>query len=95
MTVHRTSKAGERRPPGRLELRVSLLPIVGTDRSALDTLAQDLSDRGFHVTVLDEREVPAGAYDPRRRQYRAQAFVDRARKESTGRVLAVTDLDLY
>jgi archaemetzincin len=61
----------------------------------MDDLARGLSDQGFRVTVLPEREVPPEAYDARRRQYRAGTLVDLVRSGAGDRVLAVTALDLY
>ena len=73
----------------------SLLPIGEVNRKALDNLAQDLSATGFRVTVLREAEAPAEAYDARRRQYAAEGLLNLARQAARGRLLAVTDLDLY
>ena len=65
------------------------------NRKDLDNLAQDLSATGFRVTVLREAEAPAEAYDARRRQYAAEGLLNLARQAARGRLLAVTDLDLY
>jgi len=78
-----------------MKLRVGLLPIAGTDRSVLSDLAQDLSGRGFSVEILAEHPLPAGAHDTRRRQYRAEMFLDLARRADGDLVLVVTEVDLY
>lgn len=39
--------------------------------------------------------VPGDAWNPARRQYRAEAFIEAAHRERGEHVLGVTDLDLY
>jgi archaemetzincin len=79
---------------------VALLPIAGLRPRDVEHLAQDLSALGFDVEVLPERPLPPGAYDERRRQYRAEVFValaliEAARRRPRARILALTDVDLY
>ncbi len=78
-----------------MSVQLSLLPFKGIDKTDLDNLIQDLRFLGLKVTVVEETEVPVGAYNPQRRQYRADAFLDSARLKRGDRVLAVTNLDLY
>ncbi len=78
-----------------MTVQLSLLPFESVDKADLDNLIQDLSFLGWKVTVVEETEVPAGAYNSQRRQYRGDAFLDSARLKCRDRVLAITNLDLY
>jgi hypothetical protein len=78
------------RPDGE---SVALLPIAGLRPRDVEHLARDLSALGFDVQVLPERPVPTGAYDERRRQYRAEVFValallEAARRRPHARILS-------
>lgn len=75
-----------------------ILPFRDTARAALEALIEDLALLGFEASLLAEAEVPEDAYDRRRGQYHAEAFLGVARRMAgaTGkRVLGVTDHDLY
>ena len=77
---------------------LAILPFRGTARAALAALIEDLALLGFDAGLLPEAEVPEGAYDQRRHQYRAEAFLGLARRAAGAagkRVLGVTDRDLY
>ncbi len=78
-----------------MRVQLSLVPFKGIDKADLNNFVQDLRFLGLKVTIVEEAEVPAGAYNPHRRQYRADAFLDSARLERGDRVLAVTNSDLY
>ncbi len=78
-----------------MSIRLSLLPFKGMEQTDIDNLIQDLRFLSLKVTVAEEMGIPAGAYTPQRRQYRADAFLDRARLKRGDRILAVTNLDLY
>jgi archaemetzincin len=58
-------------------------------------LAEDLAEAGFDTAMSDREEAPGPAYDPVRRQYRADAFLEALRRHRGERVLGVTDFDLY
>ena len=75
--------------------RITLLPMGNPDRRALDNLARDLSGVGFDVRRAGRRALPEGAFDARRGQFHADALLDLALSVRAGRVLAVTDVDLY
>jgi archaemetzincin len=75
--------------------RVTLLPVGNPDRLALNDLARDLSGVGFDVELAGLRALPRGAFDARRGQFHADAVLDLALSVRAGRVLAVTDVDLY
>ena len=48
------------------------------------------------VTVHDQQSVPDGAYDESREQYRAEEFIDLAKRVGTGeKNLAITPKDLF
>lgn len=72
-----------------------MLPIAPIDAGALRDLVDALSTMGFHVTVLSERAALHGSYVASRRQHRAEALLELARREAADRVLAVTGLDLF
>ena len=77
---------------------LAILPFRGTARAALGPLIEDLASLGLDADLLSEADVPEGAYDRRRGQYRAEAFLGIARRVAGAagkRVLGVTDRDLY
>jgi archaemetzincin len=78
-----------------IRVKISLLPFAACDARAVSSLAQDLEQAGFEATVLSEMDLPRGAYDPARRQYRAEALREAARRAAEGLVLGVTDRDLF
>ena len=48
------------------------------------------------VTIHDDEPVPDGAYDPSREQYRAEEFIDLAKRVGTGKKnIAITPKDLF
>jgi archaemetzincin len=48
------------------------------------------------VTIHDQQDVPDGAYDPGRQQYRAEEFIELASRVGSGeKNIAVTPHDLY
>ncbi len=77
-------------------MQLSILPIGEVAQDVLEDLSQELRrGSGFEVALLPRQGVPSRAYDRRRKQYRAPAFLDIARQQEGDYVLAVTDLDLY
>jgi archaemetzincin len=77
------------------EMRVTIVPIGQPDAVSLRMLAEDLIEGGFDATISDREQPPERAYEPSRRQYRADAFLDMLRRHRGERVLGVTDVDLY
>ncbi len=76
-------------------MRVTIVPIGRPDAASLRMLAEDLAEAGFNAATADREEAPARAYDPARRQYRADAVLDALRRHGGACVLGVTDFDLY
>jgi archaemetzincin len=75
--------------------QISLAPFEGVAPDLVVQLAQDLSDLGFAATVSNPIAIPAGSFNPNRRQYRAEAFLAAVRESSRVRTLGITDVDLY
>lgn len=65
------------------------------DSAALAMLAEQLRQRGFVCRLLEPIALPAGAYDPVRDQCRVEGLLDAIRKSAAGRVLGITEVDLY
>ena len=72
-----------------MAFRLSLVPVGRVSPADMDDLARRLSDQGWQVTILPEREVPPEAYDAGRQQYRAAILLELVRSEAGDRVLAV------
>jgi hypothetical protein len=81
------------RPPANPGLR--LLPIACGNGRGLTALARDLSSVGVKATILPNRDIDAGCHSLFRKQHRADALIRQARRATAGRVLAITDVDLY
>jgi archaemetzincin len=78
-----------------LTVHVTLLPTNDTPSMAMNTLERDLRAQGFDVAVAEPIRLPGEAFDLARRQYRADRLLDVARRFDHGRVVVVTDSDLY
>lgn len=82
-------------------IRVLLYPVEDLRQVHLETASAALQEAyGAAVEVRDSASTPTGAYDARRKQYLASAFLealDGISGEATGeaKLLAVTALDLY
>lgn len=76
-------------------MQVCILPVGELEEEDLRELAHRLSKGGIAVELLPPVHVPASSYHRSRRQYRAPAFLELARREDGEHVLAVTDVDLY
>jgi archaemetzincin len=76
-------------------MRVTVVPMGRPDAASLRMLAEDLAEASFDAALSEGEPPPRPAYDPARRQYRADAFLDALRRHPGDRVLGVTDLDLY
>lgn len=71
-----------------------LKPFGPVDREVLEVLRREIP-LFDEVRIGREAPIPASAYDPRRRQYRASGFFPLAEVEDATRVLGVTEADLY
>lgn len=76
-------------------LSVTLIPFHGVDPDIVSDLVQDLAGLGFAASVAPLIAVPAGSYDPRRRQYQAEACLAAVRAVASARVLGIAKDDLY
>jgi archaemetzincin len=78
------------------DTRLLLLPIGCGDGPRLTALASNLSrTAGITVTIAPSEAVDPRSYNAVRGQHRADALLAQARRAAAGRVLAITDLDLY
>lgn len=78
-----------------MTLPLALLPFQGMDERTMALLTDQLGEKGFACTVLQEMAVPADAYDRLRAQYRVERLLEATRQAVAGRVLGVVDVDLY
>ena len=78
-----------------MTLPLALLPFQGVDERTVACLAGRLADKGFACTVLPAMSLPVDAYNPLREQYRVERLLEATRQAVAGRVLGVTDQDLY
>lgn len=76
-------------------MRVALLPVGDLDAALVEELKAALANAGLDTIVHAALPLPGGAYHRRRKQYRADDFLDLARGVDESHVLAVTDVDLY
>jgi len=74
---------------------LTLLPCGAVEHEDLGDLARALTAKGMLVTIATARPVPREAFKSRRQQYRADDFLKVAQNELGGRVLVVTNYDLY
>jgi archaemetzincin len=75
--------------------RILLVPYGPVEQEDLECLMSALSERGMKVSIAGERKVPAAAFNRVRQQYRGELFLKSPREEAFGRVLGVTNHDLY
>lgn len=78
-----------------MPLPLALLPFQDVDPRSLTLLAAQLAEKGFACTIRRPEPMPAGAWNSLREQYRAELLLKAAREAASGRVLGVTDQDLY
>ncbi len=82
-------------------LALLLLPVGRVAQEDLDDLVRDLSASGIECTLGHPLPAPEAAFDRHRNQYLANAFLGLAAQaapvlaDPRGKVLAVTDVDLY
>jgi predicted Zn-dependent protease len=80
---------------------ILLLPVGHPEKHDVENLASDLLATGLVCTVGRGMALPEDAYDRRRNQYLANAFLGLAAQTAhalahrRARVLAVTEVDLY
>ena len=75
---------------------IVLLPVGEVDRGILAHLGAALTEAfGCRCRVGDALPAPEYAYNPRRAQYSAEMILTRLVVAKAGRVLGVTDCDLY
>ncbi|MDI6916222.1 MAG: archaemetzincin family Zn-dependent metalloprotease [Thermoplasmatales archaeon] len=70
---------------------IKILPFGDIDTADIKALCDNLP---FKTEIADRIEIPEKAYDSERNQYLAEYFIEEA-KRFDGRVLGVTDVDLY
>lgn len=78
-----------------MTLPLALLPFQDVDERHVTTLATQLAEKGYACSVRHAEPMPAGAWNPLREQYRAELLLRAAHGAAAGRVLGVTDQDLY
>lgn len=79
-----------------MKFRTALLPFEGVAQEHLDNLVADLAAHAIEAKALPRVSLPKDAYDPARDQYAAESFLYHSRRlVPSGRVLGVTDIDLY
>jgi archaemetzincin len=79
-----------------MNLSVAILPFRDVEHMVLQRLAQDLGPLGVHAELLPATDLPPGAYNRSRGQYRAEALLNvAAHAPGTERVLGVAEVDLY
>jgi archaemetzincin len=80
-------------------MQITLLPFFAPEHQVaaplLDHLVQDLQLLAADIHIAAPRPFPAGAYNARRGQYRAEAFLAGLHPPADGYVLAITACDLY
>jgi archaemetzincin len=78
-----------------MAMPLALLPFQDVDERSMALLAAQLAEKGFACNVHRAEPMPAGAWNRLREQYRAELLLKAAREAAAGRVLGVTDQDLY
>lgn len=74
---------------------LTLLPIQPVGGEAVEQIAAQLRARGIEVRVKPPILRPAGSYDARRRQLRADVLLKRVALASERPVVGLTDADCY
>lgn len=75
-------------------MRVTLKAFGEVDPAVLEHLTKGLRTFG-DVEVMSGATVPRDAFDPKRNQYRAAAFLEATKDDPGDFVLAITAVDLY
>jgi predicted Zn-dependent protease len=58
-----------------MNISVAILPFRDVERTLLQRLVQDLAPLGVHAELLPAADLPPGAYNRSRKQYRAEALL--------------------
>ena len=74
---------------------LTLIPMGPVKAPVLKHIAIEMDTLGFRVRIGDEMPVPEGSYHKSRRQYLARDFIKALKTSMKGRVLGVTEVDLY
>jgi archaemetzincin len=74
---------------------ITVLPVQPVTMEGLKDICEVLQAKGIGVVQKMPVLRPAGAYDAQRRQFRAEALLERAKHCAERPVLAVTDADCY
>lgn len=74
---------------------ITILSVQSAAWDGLEEIRRTLQARGIEVIQQPPILRRRGAYDSRRRQYRAEVVLDRGRLSAARPVLAVTDADCY
>lgn len=74
---------------------VTILPVEPIGKNGLEELRDVLQGEGIEVILKPPILRPPDAYDARRRQFRAEALLQRARSCAERPIVAVTDADCY
>jgi archaemetzincin len=77
------------------EARLTLLPVACSAEEELKALAEDLAPAGIDTALAQCHDIDPAAYTKSRLQYRAEALLEQACQAVAGRVLVITDADLY
>jgi archaemetzincin len=65
------------------------------DGEVLKMLEKRLAFLPFDITILEGAENPKEGYDPERKRFNANPFMDIVKNQPGDRVLGVTEVDLY
>jgi len=74
---------------------ITVLPVQPVNTGDLEEVREVLQATGIRVTLKPPILRPRNAYDTRRRQFRAEVLLERARICAERPILAVTDADCY
>ena len=72
-----------------------LVPMGDEDKTVMDYLADELRPLGARIIREERIPIPVDAYDGKRGQYKARAFLRLLGAYGGDRMLGVTDRDLY
>ncbi len=77
-------------------MKITILPIGNIGREVLKQIAGTVA-RIFNaeVEIAEKKAVPKSAYNVDRKQYFARDFIEIAKQENGGKVLGITDVDIY
>ncbi|MDH7509220.1 MAG: archaemetzincin family Zn-dependent metalloprotease [Methanomassiliicoccales archaeon] len=79
----------------KTEMAITIVPVGEVDEDVVLEIAERLRKRFDHVFILEERPVPATAFNRVRKQYNSLLVLHSLREVSGDIVLGVTSVDLY